>query len=1056
MREVGGFLKNVCHRGKQPGYFKCAHSKVYFSTKIKTIYGQEYVEFSDICEEDPKYYQTCGLMGRRDISHGNDTLCGDFVCKRASSGTNYNVASRFIEMVTTADFCDGKYDCENTDLDEQNCAESSDTEQLPYSGKIVKKSQICNGICDIVNQRVNGNQPNCEDEIMCNGYMYGKWCHLDRNDNLGYMTPHDLCDDFKGWNSCSEFESDEYCRNKTSSWCPHHSTMLPVPIYNYTRCAALSIERKAFCADFMDQTNCTDPSRVALQCRIRGFLSSVSKLAICAGTKLCDDGLENICLSLSQSCRVHKHKICDLVADCKNGEDESSLFCDKLLEKKCVRRYGNGTALRIPHSWIYDETEDCIDGIDEREIWPKCGQGKTFRHVIKNETCENVFICRQGGFIEYDELCDGRETCGNENSVCKASRKLPDIPTKISLLKNPLEKFVPPCVKGLSTHMNCTVVEFMYPDHQFFGVSKKTRIVTSERMNPRCNDLFGEHYLFSSCTGKCPNASCPLKNVPRYENCPSKYKNRVGTLANNDYLTFFEESRGVYHNQFFVCDDTVECVEYSQVCDLVDDCGDGSDERDCTNNFQCTSSGLFIPKISHCDGKFDCLDLSDECNIKCNKQILDGSFLKWSSRLIGALAVVANFAVSMKNLLKLKETRTSVGLANRALVTLIGFGDFMIGIYMLAVSVIDSFVYADKYCSQQQQWLTTNWCAALGVISTIGCQISLISMTVLSVIRARGILQSMKIPEPVTRKSILISVFIIICVMMSSFVIAVFPLLHSMEDFFVNGMSFDKKLRIFIGLPDKMKLMKILEQYYGRIRKIRILSWRKIIKLSAEMFSHDKNAEDLFQTTRKVHFYGNDGVCLFKYFVSKEDPQKLFVWTVLAFNFLCFVLIFFSYVLITIQSKMSSKASGSKSNKKRDQKLQMKVTLIITTDFISWIPFIITCVFHYFNVIDATPWYSIFSMIILPINSVINPLLYNSIPSKMKSLFRSLKTTSLSNLRYFQPSTFSRNQSDKQIGSSKGNRKSKGKERINMRTRSNSPASKNVVKESTVVTDSRV
>ena len=35
--------------------------------------------------------------------------------------------------------------------------------------------------------------------------------------------------------------------------------------------------------------------------------------------------------------------------------------------------------------------------------------------------------------------------------------------------------------------------------------------------------------------------------------------------------------------------------------------------------------------------------------------------------------------------------------------------------------------------------------------------------------------------------------------------------------------------------------------------------------------------------------------------------------------------------------------------------------------------------FHYLEILDATPWYSVFSMAILPINSVINPLLYNDI-----------------------------------------------------------------------------
>ena len=32
--------------------------------------------------------------------------------------------------------------------------------------------------------------------------------------------------------------------------------------------------------------------------------------------------------------------------------------------------------------------------------------------------------------------------------------------------------------------------------------------------------------------------------------------------------------------------------------------------------------------------------------------------------------------------------------------------------------------------------------------------------------------------------------------------------------------------------------------------------------------------------------------------------------------------------------------------------------------------------FHYLEIVDATPWYSIFSMVVLPINSVINPFLY--------------------------------------------------------------------------------
>ena len=59
--------------------------------------------------------------------------------------------------------------------------------------------------------------------------------------------------------------------------------------------------------------------------------------------------------------------------------------------------------------------------------------------------------------------------------------------------------------------------------------------------------------------------------------------------------------------------------------------------------------------------------------------------------------------------------------------------------------------------------------------------------------------------------------------------------------------------------------------------------------------------------------------------------------------------------------------------------MNRRIAIIITTDFCCWVPFIITCFLHYLEVVDATPWYGIFSMIILPINSVINPFLYDDV-----------------------------------------------------------------------------
>jgi magnesium-transporting ATPase (P-type) len=155
------------------------------------------------------------------------------------------------------------------------------------------------------------------------------------------------------------------------------------------------------------------------------------------------------------------------------------------------------------------------------------------------------------------------------------------------------------------------------------------------------------------------------------------------------------------------------------------------------------------------------------------------------------------------------------------------------------------------------------------------------------------------------------------------------------------------------------------------------------------MFSHDHEYEDLTEYTKMVGFYGNDGVCLFKYFVKNDDPQRIFVWSILAVNFICFFFILSSYLLIGFMTHKSSEGlTASPNNReilKRNQRLNRRISIIITTDFLCWVPFIVICVLHSLEVLDATSWYSLFSMTILPINSVINPFLYDETFTKLLS-----------------------------------------------------------------------
>ena len=219
----------------------------------------------------------------------------------------------------------------------------------------------------------------------------------------------------------------------------------------------------------------------------------------------------------------------------------------------------------------------------------------------------------------------------------------------------------------------------IYPDHDFFGVDTKTFVFLT-RNKQSYDHLYGDNYLYTSCTGRCISASCPLRNIPRYEVCPEQFPNRVGTITNGKYLAFFMKSYGnIYTNRYFVCDNKKRCVGYDKVCNLVDDCGDSSGEDHCSNHFKCDSFGIYIPKSKKCDGHFDCLDLTDECNEDCSKQLLESTLPKGLSWLIGSLAVFSKIVIIIRSLPALKRCKTSVAMTNRCLIILIGLSDLLIG-----------------------------------------------------------------------------------------------------------------------------------------------------------------------------------------------------------------------------------------------------------------------------------------------------------------------------------------------------------------------------------------
>ena len=1001
IEEQHGFLKQVCYdkcdeKDCYDKYNRCHNSNQ--SYRIEESYmpfdGPKYSLSGEVCSDDPHFYQVCDMRFGVKIPN-NEIVCEYYWCKFS-----------YITLLSPALasmgglLCNGEYDCRNTDLDERGCSDDAESAE-PNRQKTHDKT--CDDKCDLFEE-------NCVDEAVCNGYTYGMFCER-LNGVIGFVPPSKICNKYS---DCINGEDEKICEVTvtTKDTCLHSVNNYIVPVHNFTRCQNTEIIPEnaipwQYCLNaIFDQTNCTDEARVGVRCQVNGYQSTVSKYMICLNKDtICDDNFENLCVALSKTCFVHKSSMCDQTDHCLDRADEMDSICGTMTKETCVRRGGNAGNMKMPLAWLQDGVQDCVDGRDEMNIWPTCGKDKTFRIVQSGEVCEDAFVCPWGepGYVELMNLCDGIETCGNENQICLESRVSKEIKDFVFTSNKGMSKQFSYCLPGIDNIRKlkgemCIEESFIFPDDDFFGVDTKTFLQLPEEKRD-CDHMYGGQYLYTSCTNKCINSSCPLETIPRYEVCPNQYPKRIGTIANNEYLAFFTNPHeNIYTNSYFVCKNKIKCIDYSQVCDLVKDCGDGSDEAACTNHFQCMPSGDFIPKTQVCNGLFDCMDLSDECNEGCSTEILEGFSLKILTWIIGTLAVFVNLGTIVRNLGTLKRCRTSVAAVNKSLVILISLGDALIGCYLFTISIYDGVVFKHSYCRQQIDWKSSTQCSAIGVLSTVGSQLSLFSMTGLSIVRVYGINNSMRISGEITLKKSLMLMAGVIWIVSAAAAIAVVPIIKTFEDFFVNGVNFAEGLQLFIGTVGKRKLFNVLEAYYGPMKLI-VLSWEKINKMVNNMFSHDGN-DDLLQQTRAVGFYGNDGVCLFKYFVQKDDPQRNFVWSILALNFVCFLFISLSYIFIGLISRRSSRrlmeSNINKEILKRNRRMNRKIFLIITTDFICWIPFIIICIFHSLAIVDATPWYSLFSMIILPINSVINPFLFDStLTNPFRKLVKYISNTTM-------------------------------------------------------------
>ena len=411
IEEQHGFLNQVCYdkwcdqnKDCYDKYNRCHNSnQSYLIVESRWPFdGPKYSLSEEVCLDDPHFYQVCDMRFGVKITN-NEIVCEYYWCK-------INVVTLLPPALVSIGglLCNGKNDCLNTDLDEQGCSDDAETVQ-PSRQKTPHIT--CDGKCDKTSEE-------CAGEAFCNGYTYGMFCERSKG-VIGFLPPSKVCNTYS---DCINGEDEKICEvtDTTKDTCLHVVTNYIVPVYNFTRCLNTEIIPKMlstwqYCRNaIFDQTNCTDEARVGVRCQVNGFQSTVSKYMSCLNKDtICDDNFENMCVALSKKCFVHKSSICDQTDHCLDKADETDSICGIMTKETCIRRGGNAGNMTMPLAWLQDGVKDCVDGRDEMNIWPTCG-----------EVCEDAVVCPWGepGYVELTNLCDGFETCGNENQICLESR----------------------------------------------------------------------------------------------------------------------------------------------------------------------------------------------------------------------------------------------------------------------------------------------------------------------------------------------------------------------------------------------------------------------------------------------------------------------------------------------------------------------------------------------------------------------------------------------------------------------------------------------------------
>ena len=449
------------------------------------------------------------------------------------------------------------------------------------------------------------------------------------------------------------------------------------------------------------------------------------------------------------------------------------------------------------------------------------------------------------------------------------------------------------------------------------------------------------------CRQNRNSITCTLKNM-------EKAFTSVNPEA--DFCTFLDE-----YLQW-----NVSFSEFNQSIEESYNCSKSSTRRNLHHFFECLK---WVDRPKNCSQN----QTAANDNRKTFREIYFVFMVLGIISLIGNLTVIF---IETRTLIQ-KHSMPKEKKIYKALVLNLSISDLLMGIYLTFFPMTNKF-FED----------IPELCKFFGVISVLSSEISVTVLVLICLYRWVGIAYPYKKIKLTVLKTAIPLMWI------TWLIVALIPALSVdlIGLIFTHGIQFLNQSMDNIKFDKMLKLFKLIsnEASNNNIRQV-IPVFKKLADFNSKdllytSMKHLKLLKDDDPNYRYLNYYSNHTLCTLRTFINSPFSDQYYALSILLYNFLAFVFIFIACIVIF--KNLTKNAKNVKQNGRtvseqilsENRKIYRRIFLVIVTDFLCWIPICVIAFNFYFQKCHTKLSKSIMFwvvLILMPINSLINPYLYS-------------------------------------------------------------------------------